>query len=503
LWPHDLRPAIRSAVAVNPEHKLVVLDDDPTGTQTVYDVPVLTTWEVDTLRAELNGPHPCFYVLTNSRSLPADEARTLIFMLARNLRTAAGSRPCTLVSRSDSTLRGHFPLEPDALAEVFGPFDATFLIPYFEDGGRYTIEDFHYVADGDALIPAAETPFARDAAFGYRSSNLRDYVEEKSGGRVKASAVVSVALSDLRQGGPDAVTAILLALPRGSVCIVNAAAPGDLDVFVAGLMAAEAQGRRYCFRTAAQFPAARLGLERRPYLDADTLQLFRSAASTTSARPLPSREYATPQPILPPAEPYRAGSLIPPTEREGPSQPAARDPEVGGMLMVGSYVPKTTKQLAHLPDDGSLLRIELRVERLLTTRREETLTQMSSVIAAALLAQKDVVVFTSRRFVGGDNPAGSLAIGQRISDALVELVRRLEVRPRYLVAKGGITSSDLATRGLGVKRAMVLGQILPGVPVWRLGLETKFPGLPYVVFPGNVGGPTALLRVVTKLRSTG
>ena len=79
--------------------------------------------------------------------------------------------------------------------------------------------------------------------------------------------------------------------------------------------------------------------------------------------------------------------------------------------------------------------------------------------------------------------------------------RRLEVRPRYLIAKGGITSSDLATKGLGVKRARVLGQILPGVPVWELGPETKFPGLPYVVFPGNVGGPEALQDAVQKLKT--
>ena len=172
-WPHEMRPAIRAAIAANPEHKLVVLDDDPTGTQTVCDVPVLTTWEMDTLRAEFNGPYPCFYILTNSRSLPPDEARALIGTIAKNLRAVAAGRTFTIVSRSDSTLRGHFPLETDVLADILGPFDATLLIPYFEDGGRYTIDDVHYVADGDSLMPAAETPFARDAAFGYRNSNLR------------------------------------------------------------------------------------------------------------------------------------------------------------------------------------------------------------------------------------------------------------------------------------------------------------------------------------------
>ena len=110
-----------------------------------------------------------------------------------------------------------------------------------------------------------------------------------------------------------------------------------------------------------------------------------------------------------------------------------------------------------------------------------------------------MVLATSRELVTSGDAAASLDIGNRVSAALVEIVRRLEVRPRYLIAKGGITSSDLATKGLGVKRALVRGQLLPGVPVWELGPETRFPGLPYIVFPGNVGGPSALTDAVQGL----
>ena len=119
---------------------------------------------------------------------------------------------------------------------------------------------------------------------------------------------------------------------------------------------------------------------------------------------------------------------------------------------------------------------------------------------AGIRAGRDVVVFTSRPQVIGNGAEASLAIGSQVSAALVELLRAIEVQPRYLIAKGGITASDLATHGLGVKRAMVLGQILPGVPVWELGAETKFPGLPYVVFPGNVGWPEALAAAVNKFK---
>jgi uncharacterized protein YgbK (DUF1537 family) len=82
---------------------------------------------------------------------------------------------------------------------------------------------------------------------------------------------------------------------------------------------------------------------------------------------------------------------------------------------------------------------------------------------------------------------------------LIALVQRITATPRFLVAKGGITSSDIATGGLGVRRAHVLGQLIPGVPVWRLGAESRFPGMAYVVFPGNVGDDRALAEGMTRL----
>ncbi len=457
----------------------MVLDDDPTGTQTVYDVPVLTVWDVETLRAEFAQPGPCFYILTNSRSLTPDATAELNREIALNLKGAAASlppvstenkhggkdaaAPFTVVSRSDSTLRGHFPLETDVLAEELGPFDATVLIPYFEAGGRYTINDVHYVAEGDRLVPAAETPFAKDAAFGYRHSNLREWVEEKTGGNVRAADVHSISIEDLRTAASSheatqAVTAKLLALPRGSVCVVNAAHPRDMEFFALAALTAERAGARFLYRTAAQFVAARLGM------GASVSQPPGLSESADAAGRLGSR----------------------------PS----------GLIVVGSYVPKTTEQLARLLEQTDVERVELDVEALLdASRRDDVITAALAQTRAALNAGRDVVVFTSRKLITGTDAPRSLDIGRQVSDALVALVQRLDVRPRFLIAKGGITSSDLATRGLGVKRAMVLGQLLPGIPVWRLGAEAKFPGLDYVVFPGNVGGPDALAQAVETLRS--
>lgn len=451
-WPHDPTPAIRAAVRASGV-KVVVLDDDPTGTQTVHGIPVLTEWPEEALAAELRNELPAFYLLTNSRSLPPATAQELNAEIGRSLVAAghASGRPFVVVSRGDSTLRGHYPGEVAALAEALGgQFDATLLIPFFEAGGRYTLGDVHYVAEGEQMVPAGETPFARDASFGYRASNLREWVEEKTGGQIPASAVASLSLEEIRGGGPELVTARLLALPPASVCIVNAAAARDLEVFTAGLLAAEAQGRRFLYRTAASFVASRAGLSPRPLLGAAELQLA------------------------------------------GPH---------GGLVMIGSYVPTTSGQLGALLEQPGLLAVEVRVEALLDdTRQAGEIARAAEAIDAQLGRGEDAALYTSRRLIAGDDAERSLAIGQRVSASLVAIARAVTRRPRYLLAKGGITSSDIATAGLGVRRAMVLGQVLPGVPVWQLGPESRFPGLAYIVFPGNVGGPQALGEVVAALR---
>jgi hypothetical protein len=220
---------------------LVVLDDDPTGTQTCHDISVLTVWDHATLCAELSTAEKGFFILTNSRVLPPKEAQTLITEICRNVAKAAveTEKGFEVVLRGDSTLRGHFPLEPETVEEILGKVDAWILAPFFYQGGRYTIDDVHYVAEGDMLVPASQTPFAEDATFGYKSSNLSDYVLEKAGSRFTKDGIWSITLDDIRLGGPNKVTELLLSAPKGGVIIVNAAAESDMFVFAAGLLAGE------------------------------------------------------------------------------------------------------------------------------------------------------------------------------------------------------------------------------------------------------------------------
>ncbi len=450
-WPEDVMPSVRGQLQSSPR-KLVVLDDDPTGTQTVHDIAVLTEWTVDALARELRNDAPAFYLLTNSRSLTAANAASLNREIAGNLVRAAQQtrQDFAVVSRSDSTLRGHFPGEVEALATgLKQSFDGWLIIPFFIEGGRYTINDVHYVAEGEALIPAGETPFAQDAAFGYRASNLRDWVAEKTGGRIPADTVASISLEDIRRGGPDAAYARLMELSDGRVCVVNAASMRDMQVLVAGLLRAETAGKRYLYRTAASFVQARAGLETRPLLIASDLSL-----------------------------------------------PATG----GGLVIVGSYVPKTTRQVEALLNSTPITDIEVSCEALLNpSQRQAAIDAAAASAEDALTRGADAVIYTSRALVTVSEGEASLAVGSQISSGLISILRQIKTRPRYLLAKGGITSSDVATQGLDVKRALVRGQILPGVPVWQLGEESRYPALAYIVFPGNVGGDDALATVVHSL----
>ena len=220
---------------------LVALDDDPTGTQTCHGVNVLTVWDVPTLIEELQATPRGggFFILTNSRALPTQAARDLTKDICRNLKQAAENvnLKIEIVLRGDSTLRGHFPDEPQAVEEVLGESHAWIIAPFFLQGGRYTIDDVHYVLEGeDDLVPAGESQFAKDATFGYKSSNLRDWVVEKSAGSISQDRVTSISLETIRKGGPDAVKEQMLGLEKGSVVVVNAAAEEDMDVVILGIL---------------------------------------------------------------------------------------------------------------------------------------------------------------------------------------------------------------------------------------------------------------------------
>jgi uncharacterized protein YgbK (DUF1537 family) len=111
---------------------------------------------------------------------------------------------------------------------------------------------------------------------------------------------------------------------------------------------------------------------------------------------------------------------------------------------------------------------------------------------------------TSRLLVKRDDPTESLRIARTVSAAVVAVVQRTLAAhpPRFVIAKGGITSSDVAAYGLGIRHGIVRGPMLPGiVSLWE-PVDGPAKGIPFVVFAGNVGDDRSLLEVVRVLSST-
>lgn len=443
---------------IEAEHvKLAVIDDDPTGTQAVRDIPLIAGWEEPELEWALRNAAPTFAVLTNSRSLDEGQAAAINFEIGERLPAVARRLDVDVrvISRSDSTLRGHFPAEPEALVQGLRHagqvIDCILLCPAFPEAGRITCDDVHWVRQKERLTPVGETEYARDPVFGFSSSNLIDWVHERAGAEANAG---SVTLQDIRGGGPRAIAERLLDLRKQArYVIANAADPGDLDVLACGLALAEQQGLRVVCRTGPSFLAARAGV-------------------------------AT-------AAPLDGADLAPPGGR--------------GLLVVGSHTALTTAQLETAQERHALATVMLDVEALLgadASRRVAIVSDAAAALGGAL-AEGDAALVTSRARSPAEDRASSLRAGAAVADALVKVVRAVVDRQPidWLIAKGGITSHDLAVRALGARRAVVLGQLFPGqVSVWTLGAGSLRPGLRYVVFPGNVGDELTLSRALDRLR---
>ena len=441
------------------QKKIVVLDDDPTGVQTVHDISVYTDWTKDSIRQGFQEKSNLFYILTNSRGFTQDETTLAHNEIAANVDAVAKElgKEYIFISRSDSTLRGHYPLETEILRTNYEKntgciIDGEILCPFFKEGGRFTIDDVHYVRYGNELIPANETEFAKDKTFGYRAATMPEYVEEKTKGAYPARNVVCISLDEIHRMAIDEIEQKLLHVQGFNKIIVNAVDYADLKVFCIALYRAMAKGKVFMFRTAAAIVKVMGGISDQPLLERGQM--------------------------------VRANELH------------------GGIIVVGSHTEKTTRQLEALKQLSDIRFVELDATKVTEAGGLEKEVERCLALEEAWIRDgKTVCCYTSRALITADtgNKEDELRLSVRISDAVQSLVGGLSIVPKFVIAKGGITSSDVGTKALGVKRANVLGQIEPGIPVWQTGAESKFPGIPYVIFPGNVGEDTTLRYAVEKL----
>lgn len=442
-------------IAKNPS-KIVVLDDDPTGVQTVHDVSVYTDWSLESIRSGFAEENKLFYILTNSRGMTRDETRAAHREIGERIAKVAHetATPYFIMSRSDSTLRGHYPLEPELLREAMEAdrftVDGEVMCPFFKEGGRFTIDDVHYVQQSDQLVPAAETEFARDKTFGYTHSSIPEYIEEKTEGRYPASSVTCISLDDLRACKYDAIEQQLLGVSGFNKVCVNAIDYCDIKVFAVALYRAMAQGKTFMFRTAAGLVKVLGGVSDIPLLTREDM--------------------------------------------------VTTETQNGGVVVVGSHTQKTTAQLEELLKLDCTVPVAFNSD-LVLQGDDAFYAEVDRCVALEddiIRSGKVAVCFTSRTLleVPNDTKESALLRSVKISDGVQRLVGQLSETPAFVIAKGGITSSDVGTKALGVKRANVLGQIQPGIPVWQTGAESRFPATPYVIFPGNTGDETTLRRAV-------
>lgn len=438
--------------------KFIVLDDDPTGVQTVHDITVFTDWSVESIKRGFALRDKLFYILTNSRGLTVEQTTQLHKEIAANAKQAAKemNQEFIFISRSDSTLRGHYPLETKLLRSSLEngsgqKLDGEILFPFFKEGGRYTANDIHYVAYEDELVPAGDTEFAKDKTFGYQSSNLCEYVEEKTKGEFKAKDVTRISLYSLRNGEVDVIMHQLLEVKDFHKVIVNALDYCDVEVFCTALYRAMEKGKVYLFRTAASFVKVLGGITDIPLLT--------------------------------------RGDMI------------KKETKNGGIIVVGSHTQKTTQQVEELKNLHGLEFVEFNSDLVLEDKLEEEVERVVLLSTKLITEGKTVVTYTKRKLLVLDQDTKEQALlrSVKISDAVSALVGRIPIEPSFVIAKGGITSSDIGVKALGVKEALVLGQICPGIPVWKTDAGSKFPGIPYVIFPGNVGTQYTLREAVEKL----
>lgn len=443
----------------NLNKKIIVLDDDPTGVQTVHDISVFTDWSVNSIEKGFKEDQSMFFILTNSRGYTAEETEKVHREIATNIVTVASklNREFMIISRGDSTLRGHYPLETKVLKETIESescmtFDGEVILPFFKEGGRLTINNVHYVQSDKELVPAGETEFAKDRTFGYTKSHLGEWIEEKSDGEYTAENTQYFSLEQLRSLEIEKMTEQLLKVNHFNKVVVNAIDEIDVKIFTIILVNAMQAGKNYLFRSAAALPKVVGGVSDKALLTRDEL--------------------------------------------------VKEDNGNGGLIIIGSHVKKTTEQLEELKKLSEIAFIEFNSH--LVLQPDEFKLECDRVIETTeslIRSGKTVAVYTSRTRLdlGEGKQEEELKLSIKISDAVTSIVTRLKTRPNFLVAKGGITSSDVGTKGLQVKRATVAGQIRPGIPVWLTGDESKYPGMAYIIFPGNVGTKTDLRTVVETL----
>ena len=438
--------------------KFVVIDDDPTGSQTVHDCLLLLKWDYSTLVKGFESESNLFFILANTRSLKENDAKLTIEEICKNLKVVINSEKyeeeIIFISRGDSTLRGHNFLEPNSINSCLGPFDATFHIPAFIEGKRLTINGLHFVDQ----IPIEQTIFARDKIFGYETSNVKNLLFQKSKSQINEDDIQNLFLSDLEILNNEENNIVFKKLKNfknNKHVIIDVENYSQLKKF-SSIIKKLTKQKKFLFRTAASFISS---ISEKKSNTKDERFFFNLRLRDKEKRFLP------------------------------------------GLVIVGSYVELSTIQLKNLLKISNCEPIELDVFEFFKItslkdnqeRRKLFKNKLLREIRFSFEQGKTPVLFTSRKFMCLDyseqfNFFNSLAF------FIAELVADLKFEIGYLISKGGITTNVILSNGLNADYVYLEGQILTGISVVTYNLKNG-EKLPIVTHPGNIGTKDSLVNI--------
>ncbi len=440
--------------------KIIIFDDDPTGSQTVYGCPLLLNWDAQTLEKAFAKSSPLIFILANTRSLSSvlavKKTREICSSIKRFFLIKGFSKDDYFyISRGDSTLRGHGFLEPAILAEELGPFHATFHIPAFLEGGRTTENGIHYLNG----IPVHKTDFGRDNMFGFSTSDLAKWIEEKSLGQIQAENILHVKIKQLEiafnnEDGFNSLLSFLSKLENNISVVVDARLPHHLETLARAIKVVSKE-KRFLFRTAASFIKSLSALPPNPQNNADLISL-KSKNNQFQYKP--------------------------------------------GLIIVGSHVKLATDQLEVLLEDDSCEGLEIPVSKLadifsLLDSQEEILKMeeiLFSKIDKILEMKKIPVLYTTREEMKFSSSFKRMNFGLELAEFMAILVGKINNKFGYIISKGGITTQLLLQKGLNFNQVDLQGQILPGLSI--VTSNSNQSDLPVITFPGNLGSEKTLLE---------
>lgn len=481
-YPNDLTSIIEKELEAKPKELVVYLEDDSTGVQKSHDVYLITDLSeesiVSGIKAALDCGHRLVFILTNSRVLSVSQTEAINIDIAMTISKMGKESGLVfkIGSRSDSTLRGHFPLEPLVLMRTLEPYMGKFdgvIVTYvfLTEMSRITVNGIHFLRirkeDGSFWYrPVHLTDFSKDKRFGYTTSNMAKFVEYKFSttrlGKVKADEVLHINLKDVRMGGPEEVKRILLSAKNGRIITVDLVSLKDLQVFTLGVLLAEKEGKNFLYRSAASFAAARVNMKEIPVLNVD--EIFG-------------------------------------TKRD-----------IGSVLCLwGSIVKLSSMQLeAVIKKVPNLVTVQFDVRYVLGSDKNKHIMIDLAVkrVEEAFKKDKNVLVFTFPRSIYPSEKQSDEVVAsneQKISTALQEVYNRIKTRLKVAIFKGGVTSS-MGLINSGAKRVYILGQISPGIPIAKILPKDneRFPGeeVIIVIGPGNVGFPDTYVKIFEEIAST-